>query len=184
MSWISLTNLRALSGGSPVPVVETTITRGAVSIFRSYCKTKRSGQGLTPHARTWDRAQLKAKPSVCLPLSCISLQLSSSSHYKDACRTTNPVPVQSSCPKQVTAQRKAHFCSAVVGQGVEKVGHVLCPFLHKAPPEPGPITRGFFTVQSFILGKPEERDGQNRLCHSALGQTCHVSSICKANGPG
>lgn len=38
LSCISLTNLRAVSGGSPVPVVDTTITRGAVSVFRSYYK--------------------------------------------------------------------------------------------------------------------------------------------------
>lgn len=36
LSCISFTNLRAVSGGSPVPVVETTTTRGAVSVFRSY----------------------------------------------------------------------------------------------------------------------------------------------------
>lgn len=41
---MALTNLRAVSGRSPSPVVETTTTRGAVSVFRSYYKIRVSCQ--------------------------------------------------------------------------------------------------------------------------------------------
>lgn len=38
LSWIFFTNLRAVSGGSPVPVVEITITTGSFSVSRLYYK--------------------------------------------------------------------------------------------------------------------------------------------------
>ena len=44
LSCMALTNLRAVSGGSPLPVVETTTTRGALSVFRSYYKIRVSCQ--------------------------------------------------------------------------------------------------------------------------------------------
>lgn len=87
MSCMALTNLRAVSGGSPLPVVETTITRGAVSVFRSYYKTRVSCQRSTAMQTTYQQNNQLHFPSQRL---CHIMAERHTEHFKRQSESVTP----------------------------------------------------------------------------------------------